>query len=117
MAKIGVLTCQKIRDIHCMGCIKCHKAIANRDGNFADYDEIDVVFWAGCGDCPGLYMPKVDLLNAMTGKLGREYDIIHIGTCIQKAVETAACPIDLDLMKKRIEGKFGKKVVIGTHTY
>ncbi len=118
MAKIGVLTCEKIRDIHCQGCIKCHKAIGEKNGQFANHDDdIEVVFWAGCGGCPGLFMPKMTLLDEMVNHLGRSYDVVHIGTCIEKAVKTAGCPIDLDDMKAKIEGKWGKKVYIGTHTY
>jgi len=118
MAKIGMVTCEKIRDIHCIGCIKCHKAIANKDGQFAKYDDdIEVVFWTGCGGCPGLYMPKMTIVNEMVDKLGREYDVIHFGTCMIKATKTAACPIDLDDMKAKIEDKWGKKVVIGSHPY
>ncbi len=118
MAKIGVLTCEKIKDIHCIGCIKCHKAISEKVGTFANHDdEIEVVFWAGCGGCPGLFMPKMTITNEMTEKLGREYDVVHIGTCMVKAVKTAGCPIDLDDMKAKIEGKWGKKVIIGTHPW
>lgn len=118
MAKIGMLTCEKIKDTHCIGCIKCHKAISKKVGTFKQHkDDIEVVFWAGCGGCPGLYMPKMTITNEMVDKLGREYDTIHIGTCIVKAVKTAGCPIDLDKMKSMIEEKWGKKVIIGSHPW
>ncbi len=118
MAKIGVLTCDKIRDIHCQGCMKCHKAVSEKVGTFATHDDdIEVVFWAGCGGCPGLFMPKMTLLNEIAEHMGRNYDVVHIGTCIVKAVKTAACPINLDDMKTKIEGKWGKKVIVGTHPW
>jgi predicted metal-binding protein len=118
MAKIGILSCEKIKDIHCMGCIKCFKALSQKEGKFAEHeDEIEVVFWAGCGGCPELFMPKLVLVNEMVNHLGREYDVIPIATCINKAVETAACPLKPEEMKKKIEGKWGKKVIIGTHPW
>ena len=118
MTKIGVITCDNIRDKHCMGCIKCFKAAANKEGHFSEHeDDIEVVFWTGCGGCPGLYMPKFALIHEMTEKLGREYDVIHIGTCVVKAAKTSGCPIELETMKKNLETKWGKKVIIGTHTY
>ncbi len=117
MAKIGILTCEKINDNLCIGCMKCHKAISEKVGTFQDYDEIETVFWTHCGGCPGLFMPKMVLVDELADKMGREYDTVHIGTCIVKAVKTAGCPLDLDDMKAKIEEKWGKKVVIGTHPW
>ena len=117
MAKIGILSCENIQDSHCIGCIKCHKAISDKEGTFGDHDDIELVFWAGCGGCPGLFMPKMTLIDEMVTHLGRTYDVVHLGTCIQKAVNTASCPIDLDDMKQKIEDKWGKKVVVGTHPW
>lgn len=118
MAKIGIITCKKIQDINCIGCIKCHMASAEKSGEFAAHqDNIEVVFWTGCGDCPGLYMPKMLLVKDIADKLNRDFDVIHIGTCVEKAVKTAGCPIDLEVMKKTLEGKFGRKVIIGTQRY
>jgi predicted metal-binding protein len=34
-----------------------------------------------------------------------------------KATQTAKCPIDLDDIKKKIETKFNKEVIFGTHPY
>jgi hypothetical protein len=34
-----------------------------------------------------------------------------------KANKTAACPIDLEALKTKIETVFGKPVTIGTHNY
>jgi hypothetical protein len=34
-----------------------------------------------------------------------------------KATQTAKYPIDVEDLKKKIEGKFQKEVVLGTHPY
>ncbi|MDI6655627.1 MAG: CGGC domain-containing protein [Candidatus Hydrothermarchaeota archaeon] len=47
----------------------------------------------------------------------REFDVVHLGTCIVKATTTAKCPIDTEGIAKRINAKFGKEVVIGTHPW
>ena len=118
MAKIGVLCCERIKEVSCIGCMKCHKAVAEKIGGFDQHeDEIEVVFWSGCGGCPGLFMPKMTLIDDLTRHMGREYDVVHLGTCITKAVNTAACPLNLDDMKAKIEGKWEKKVIIGTHPW
>ena len=118
MANIGVLYCENINDRLCIGCIKCHNAIAEKLGTFGNHqDEIEIVFWSGCGGCPGLFMPKMVLLDELTEQLGRTYDVVHLGTCISKAVNTADCPLNLDDMKTKIEGKWGKKVIVGTHPW
>ena len=43
--------------------------------------------------------------------------MIHLGTCMKLAMETAACPIDYDDLEVTLEAKFGVEVVLGTHTY
>ena len=117
MANIAIITCAKIRDISCVGCLKCFKAAERREGEFAQYDNVRIVAMTGCGDCPGLVMPKATLLMEMADYLERDIDVIHLGTCLLKANKTAACPIDLEAMKGKLETVFGKKVVYGTHNY
>ena len=89
------------------------------NGDFARYadDEIDLVGMTDCGDCPGLTVPRVKLLREITGDLDRSFDIIHLGTCMRLAMETAQCPIDYDELKTILEQKFGCEVVLGTHSY
>ena len=70
-----------------------------------------------CGDCPGLAVPRVKLLSEVTRNLGREIDVVHLGTCVKLAMETAKCPIDFEALKGILENKFGVEVVLGTHTY
>ncbi|MEW6328172.1 MAG: CGGC domain-containing protein [Thermodesulfobacteriota bacterium] len=119
MAKIAILSCKKIKDITCVSCIKCFKAMQAREGEFARYkdEELDIVAMGDCGDCPGLVMPKLALISDVAKQYGREFDTVHLGTCIVKATSTAACPINIDRLKEMIEKKMNKKVVVGTHNY
>lgn len=117
MANILIVTCAKIRDINCVACLKCFKASDLKEGEFANYDNIKIVAMCGCGDCPGLIMPKVGLVMEQADYLERDIDAIHLGTCIVKASKTAACPIDLEKVKEMLSSKYGVPVVIGTHNY
>jgi predicted metal-binding protein len=59
----------------------------------------------------------VKLLNELTRSLDRPIDVIHLGTCMKLAMETAECPIDYDDLKVVLEEKFDVEVVLGTHSY
>ena len=119
MANIAILFCKKIQDHSCIACAKCHKAIKEFNGEFERYrDEgIDLVGMTDCGDCPGLTVPRVKLLNEVTRGLDRPIDVIHLGTCVKLAMETADCPIEFDDLKVLLEHKFECEVVLGTHSY
>lgn len=117
MSRILIVTCAKIRDINCVACLKCFKASELKEGEFARHDDVRIVGMCGCGDCPGLFMPKLTLVLEQADYLERDIDAIHLGTCMVKASKTAACPINLDKAAELIGSKFGKPVVIGTHTY
>ena len=119
MAKIAVLFCKKIQDHSCIACAKCHKGMSERNGEFARYsdEDIELVGMTDCGDCPGLSVPRVKLLHEVAKGLDREIDVIHLGTCMKLAMETADCPIDYDDLKILLEQKFGVEVVLGTHSY
>ncbi len=120
MAKIAIVGCKRIQDQLCISCAKCLKAISKREGEFARYkddDKIDLVALGDCGDCPGLIMPKVTLMNEITNMLERDYDIIHLGTCIVKAKKTGKCPLDFDQVAALIKENFDKEVIVGTHNY
>ena len=69
MARIAILYCKRIKDHSCIACVKCHKGIKERNGEFARHDEIDLVATTDCGDCPGLTLPRVKLLDAMAKRL------------------------------------------------
>lgn len=117
MSKILIVSCAKIRDTNCVACLKCFKASDKKEGEFAQYESPQINAMCGCGDCPGLVMPKVSLVMEMADYMDRDIDAIHLGTCMVKAVQTAACPIKLEEISKKLTGKFGKPVVIGTHNY
>lgn len=117
MARIAVLYCKKVKDHSCIACAKCHKAMAEGNGEYGRHDEIELVAMTDCGDCPGVVVPKVKLLKEITTNLDRPFDVIHLGTCVKLAMETAACPIDLDMLKPILENKFGCEVILGTHAY
>lgn len=117
MSKIAVLYCKKIKDHSCIACAKCHKGMAEKNGEFARHDEIELVGMTDCGDCPGLTVPRVKLLTGLAEGLGRSIEKIHLGTCMKLAMETAGCPIDFEELKLTLEKKFGVEVILGTHTY
>jgi predicted metal-binding protein len=117
MSKIAILYCKRVKDHSCIACAKCYKGIAEKNGAFAQHDEIELVAMTDCGDCPGLVVPRVKLLNEITKNLDRQFDTLYLGTCVKLAMETAECPIDLDNLKPILENKFGVNVVLGTHNY
>ena len=117
MAKIAILYCKRIKDHSCIGCAKCFKGIKEKNGEFARHDEIDLVAMTDCGDCPGLAVPRAKILSDVAGGMDRSIDVLHLGTCMKAAMNTAQCPIDFDELKANVEQKFGCEVVLGTHTY
>lgn len=117
MARIAVLYCKRVKDHSCIACAKCYKGMDEKNAEFGRHEEIELVAMTDCGDCPGLVVPRVKLLNEVTRGLGREIDTIHLGTCMKLAMETADCPIDFDELKPILENTFGVEVVLGTHAY
>jgi predicted metal-binding protein len=117
MARIAVLYCKRIKDHSCIACAKCYKGMAEHNGEFARHGDIELVAMTDCGDCPGLTVPRVKLLSEVTKGLQRPIDVLHLGTCMKLAMETAQCPIDFDELKLTLEKKFGIEVVLGTHSY
>ena len=118
MPRVAILYCKRIKDHSCVACAKCYKAIKEKNGEFARYDdEIDLVAMTDCGDCPGLCVPRVKLLAETVKNLDRQFDVIHFGTCVKAALESAECPIDMDTVQPMLEKNFGVPVVVGTHSY
>ena len=117
MARVAILYCKRIKDHSCVACAKCYKGIHEKAAEFAQHEDIDLVAMTDCGDCPGLVIPRVKLLREVSKGLDREFDVVHLGTCIKTAMETAQCPIDFDELKVRLEKDFGLQVVLGTHAY
>ena len=117
MSKIAILYCKRIKDYSCLACAKCFKGMGEKNGEFAQHEEIELVAMTDCGDCPGLVVSRVKLLSEVTKNLDRSIEAIHLGTCMKLAMETAECPIDYDDLKVLLENTFGVKVVLGTHSY
>ena len=117
MAKIAILYCKRIQDHSCIACAKCFKGIREKNAEFARHDTIELVAMTDCGDCPGLTVPRVKLLSELLERMGSGIDVLHLGTCVKLAMETAQCPIDYDDLKVTLEKKFGVEVVLGTHSY
>ncbi len=117
MANIAILYCKKIKDHSCIGCAKCHKGMKEKNGEFAQHDEINLVAMTDCGDCPGLSVPRVKILTEVAKNLERPIDVVHLGSCVKSAVGTSACPIDPGKLKAAVKEKFGCQLILGTHTY
>ena len=119
MPKIAIVGCKRIQDQLCIACEKCLKAIKNKDGEFARYkdEDIELIGLGNCGDCPGLIMPKIQLMNEIGNQIDRHFDVIHLGTCVVKAKKTGQCPLDFDKITALVKENFGQDVVVGTHNY
>jgi predicted metal-binding protein len=119
MAKrIGIIYCERIQDTSCVGCAKCYKAVNERTHAFADLDDdVEVVFKTGCGDCPGLVLPRIDLQKVVLSSLGTDFDALYFGTCVKKATMMMSCPMNLDGICAKLEEVHGVPVVVGTHDY
>ncbi len=117
MAKVAVIYCKRVKDHSCVACAKCFKGMRERNGEYGRHDSIELVGMTDCGDCPGLTVPRVKLLSEITKNLGEKIDVLHLGTCVKLAIETARCPIDFDALKPTLEKKFGVEAVLGTHSY
>lgn len=117
MPNIAILYCKRIKDHSCVGCAKCFKGMKEKNGEFARHGEISLVAMTDCGDCPGLAAPRVKLLNEVAKNLERPIEVVHLGTCVKAAMDTAACPIDFEKLRAVLKKKFGCEVVLGTHSY
>lgn len=118
MAKqIGIIYCERIQDASCIGCAKCYKAVNESTFAFEGQEDVRVVFKTGCGDCPGLVVPKVDLQMTVLNALDVEVDEFYFATCVKKATGLMNCPMNVEGVTKVLEDKFGVPVHMGTHDY
>jgi predicted metal-binding protein len=115
--KIGIVYCEKIQDASCVGCAKCYKAVNENTFAFEGAGDVRVVFKCGCGDCPGLVVPRVDLQMTVLRSLDVEVDEIYFGTCVKKATMLMNCPMNVEGVTRVMEEKFGVPVHMGTHDY
>ncbi len=115
--KVGIIYCQRIQDQSCIGCAKCYKAANNRMHAFEGDEDVDIVFKTGCGDCPGLVLPKMGLQMTVIEKLGEKVDEVYFATCVQKAKAVMNCPMNLDVIKAKLEETLKVPVKVGTHDF
>jgi predicted metal-binding protein len=115
--RIGIIYCERIQDASCVGCAKCYKAVNENTFAFEGQGDVRVVFKCGCGDCPGLVVPRVDLQMTVLASLGVEVDALYFGTCVHKATKLMNCPMNVEGVTAVLEEKFGLPVHMGTHDY
>jgi predicted metal-binding protein len=116
--RIGIVYCERVQDTSCVGCTKCYKAIAEKTFAFAGLEEpVQLVFKTGCGDCPGLVLPRLDLEKVVLDSLDLGFDALYFGTCVKKARALMSCPMNVEGISAKIEEKFGVPVIVGTHDY
>ena len=114
--RIGIIYCERIQDASCVGCAKCYKAANEKLFEFERIEEdVQVVFKTGCGDCPGLVLPRMDLQKVVLDSLDTDFDEVYFGTCVKKATALMNCPMNIDVISAKIEEKFGVPVFVGTH--
>jgi predicted metal-binding protein len=103
MKKIAIFYCPRIQNHTCIACMKCFRGISEKNGEFARHEE----------DIQLVSLTDMDQLKHMD----QTPDVIHLGTCIKMAYEHGNCPMDPDEVKLKLEKKFQKPVIIGTHDY
>jgi predicted metal-binding protein len=113
----GSSTARGSRTQSCIGCAKCYKAVNDRAFAFEGEDDVRVVFKTGCGDCPGLVLPKVQLQMTVLEKMGENVDEVYFATCVKKATAVMNCPMNLEVIKAKMEESLGVPVGVGTHDY
>jgi predicted metal-binding protein len=107
MKKIGILICGRYKSC---GGGKCFRALKERVGGFAVYskeEDVQVVGYSYCGDCPG---GNVEYVPEEMKKNGAE--VIHLATGL--VVGYPPCP-RIRHFKEFIESRYEIPVVIGTH--
>ena len=116
--RIGIVYCERIQDTSCVGCAKCYKAFNEKSFEFERIEgDVEVVFKTGCGDCPGLVLPRIDLQEVVLDSLGSGFDAVSFGTCVKKATALMNCPMNIDGIAAKIREKFQVPVYVGTHDY
>ena len=107
MKKIGIIICGRYKSC---GGGKCFRAVRERAGGFSIYpkdEELEVVGYSYCGDCPGgnvEYVPEEMIKNGA--------EVIHLATGL--VVGYPPCP-RIRSFKEFIETKYKVPCVIGTH--
>jgi predicted metal-binding protein len=107
MTKIGIIICGRYKNC---GGGKCFRSMREHVGGFARYpkdEELEVVGYSYCGDCPGgnvEYVPEEMIKNGA--------EVIHLATGL--VVGYPPCPYTRHF-KQYIETRYDIPVVVGTH--
>ena len=105
--KIGIIICGRYK---ACGGGKCLRAMREHVGGFGGYpddEELELVGYSYCGDCPGgnvEYVPEEMITNGA--------EAIHLATGL--VVGYPPCPY-IRQFKEYIEARYGVPVVVGTH--
>jgi predicted metal-binding protein len=113
--RIGIIYCERIQDTSCVGCAKCYKAVNERSFAFEGDEAVEIVFMTGCGDCPGLVLPRIELQQIVLEKLDIGFDELYFGTCVKKAKTLMNCPMNIDGITTKLEEIYKVPVHMGTH--
>lgn len=95
----------------CPGEYKCINSVAEKNGEFAQYDNPVLVGFLRC-QCPG----RAVISNIGAVKKNVKVDAVHLSNCMVKAIPMCKNH-DFDQFKEIVEKKFGVKCVLGTHAY
>ena len=114
MAKIGILSCGRIKNDLSCGSVGCLRAFNGRDVVFKRYkddNDLALVGLTSCDGCPTLYAPERILNNVKPLVELGEAEIIHIASCMVKM-----CPF-IQKYKSIINIQYpAVEIVMGTDT-
>ena len=105
MVKIGIIRCDENSE-RCGGW-NCFPAIANKTGEFANYDKIELVGFDTCGGCGHGKADKILKKARILKQHGAE--VIHLGNCM-----AADCP-SKDIYIKALQKSLKIPIVERTH--
>jgi len=103
--KIGIIRCDENSE-RCAGW-NCFPAIANKTGEFENYEEIELVGFDTCGGCGHGKADKIVKIARRLKQHGAE--VIHLGNCL-----TGPCP-SKDMYIKEIKRRVRLPVIERTH--
>ncbi len=103
--KIGIIRCDE-QSNRCAG-YSCFTAVRNKTGEFAEYDDIELVGFDDCGGCGRGKADKI-VTRALRFK-ERGAEAIHLTNCL-----IGPCP-SKELYEKALLEETGLPIIKGTH--
>lgn len=105
--RIGIIRCLAQAQ-NCPG-TGCFRAVKEKEGQFANYDNVELVGFTTCGGCP-LYDSKT-LLEEVELLLNRGAEVIHMSACTM-----SRCSYK-DKMEEVVQRAYPNlKIIKGTHS-